>query len=68
MHFDYHLGMILRLFLLAFASFFLASQEVDLTDIDPELLKNLTPEQIIYMQQMQGEGDVIETGDDLTKE
>ena len=68
MHFDYHLDMIFRLFLLAFASFFLTSQEVDFSDIDPELLKNLTPEQIIYMQEMQREDDVIETGDDLTKE
>ena len=68
MHFDYHLDMIFRLFLLAFASFFLTSQEVDLADIDPELLKNLTPEQVMYMQKMQREDGVIETGDDLTKE
>ena len=40
----------LRLFSVAFLSFFLISQEVDLKNIDPDVLKNFTPEQIALLQ------------------
>ncbi len=39
-----------RLFLVAFLSFFVISQELDLKNIDPDLLKDLTPEQIAAIQ------------------
>ena len=39
-----------RLFLVAFLSFFVISQELDLKNIDPNLLKDLTPEQIAAIQ------------------
>ena len=40
----------LRLFSVAFLSFFVISQEVDLKNIDPDVLKNFTPEQIALLQ------------------
>ena len=40
----------LRLFLAAFFSFFVFSQELNLEDLDPDLLKNLTPEQLVALQ------------------
>ena len=39
-----------RLFLVAFLSFFVISQELDLKNIDPDLLKDLTPELIAAIQ------------------
>ena len=51
----------LRLFLVTFLSFFVFSQELNLEDLDPDLLKSLTPEQLAALQNNSFDESVDET-------